>query len=167
MRIIKKKSNDFSLVFIYLNAFVNSRYKNEGLDRLQWLYPLAGEAEINYEMNGYQGCYQLSTGILADLRPIADLDTSWKSSESSFLCIGFISQNTQDCYEAEVLSIPEKNKEFFFDRETIGIVLSYNVYLNDKEIANESVFRTPANRTINCRCADDNGILLIFYKNDE
>lgn len=167
MKIIKKKAKDFSINFIYLNSFTTSKYQNFDADAMHWVYMVYGDLQINYMLNGFEGSYYMISDVLADLRPIKNLETIWKSSDSFCKCISFIPNDPQDSYEAEVLSFTEKEREFNFDKEIISVALSGNIHVNNKEIAENSIFRNPPNRTIKLKSTDKNGSLLIFYKNEQ
>lgn len=167
MKIVKRTSNDFSLSFIYLNSFTKTKYHNHNEKKLQWVYLINGDCDIKYIMNGFEGEYHLSSDVLADLRPVTDLELLWQTSKSICECVGFTSNNSDDCYEAEVLSILSEGKKLKFDKETILVFLSNNIYVNQKEIAYRSVIRLPAEQEIVCKSNHSEGTLLIFYKNNE
>jgi hypothetical protein len=148
MDFIKKNAKDFTIVWIHVLPKAIFEYKNSGnRHAMQWLYIIDGNLQIDYTFNGYNGAYILTTDVLADLRPINDLETTWVTEDQECHCVGFIPANQTDVYDAEIINIDNVKKIEISDRDRYFIPLTSGIKVNNIPVEATSYIKIPANKS--------------------
>jgi hypothetical protein len=168
MNFVKKNANDFTIAWIHREPKTILEYANSGeRQALQWLYVLGGNLQITYSMNGYDGSYNLTSGVLADLRPINGLDTTWISAEDNCHCVGFMSADHSKEYEAENKNITDIKTITAIDRDRYFVPLIPGVSFNKNLIHVSSYVKILANRGVIIQADIPGSSVLVFTRIDE
>ncbi len=151
MEVINQHTTDYTIARITLGPSSFSTYENSGNRKsIQWIYLVSGEIQIQYTKNAYNGYYNIVSGILADLRPIKDLKTTWITPPNTTSnCIAFMSADENLEHEAEVITIDDRaSYDQQVDQDRIMLPLDSSITVNNTSISQSSCVRIPANKKI-------------------
>jgi hypothetical protein len=163
MEFIKKNAKDFTIAWIHREAKTLLEYSNSGnRQSIQWLFVLGGSLQINYTKNGYDGSYNMITNVLADLRPIKGLDTTWITPEGQCHCVAFMSADETNEYDAELINVTDSKTIEEADKEQLFVPIIPGVSINGVAVTQSSFIRIPANKQITISADHPGSPILVF-----
>ncbi len=168
MDFVKKNAKDFTIAWIYREANTILEYSNSGnRQAIQWLYVLGGNLQINYTLNGYEGAYNVSTDVLADLRPIKGLETTWITSHEQCHCVAFMSSDENIKYEAELINVSGNKKIESSDTDRFFVPLIPGVAINNNIIPISSYVKVTPMKSATIYSEHPGSPILVFSSINE
>lgn len=166
MNFINKNAKNFTVAWVHLKQNSKSSYANTGSrQQIQWLYLLSGYLKIEYSLNGYVGCYEVSTNVLADLRPVKDLNITVSSGDTDCYAIAFMSAEPS-VYEAEIISANNQITPLISNKEKIIVPLAPGITINSRAVPQFTVARLKSNTAIQLTAISPESLVFMFEKNE-